>query len=344
MAKSHIDILNQVQALFSEPVYLVGGSVRDVLLGKQPNDFDFTTTLLPNDIEQSVKDAGLKAHTSGKRFGTIGFRLNGYHIEVTTFRTEEYDGKSRKPQVEFVRDITADLARRDFTMNAMAIRDDKHIIDPFGGREDLDKRLIRAVNKPYERFHEDPLRMLRAGRFSAQLGFAIDPDTQSAATKNALEILRISKERWVRELDLILMSPSPSTGMRYTANTRLLHYMLPELAMQIDFDQDSPYHELDLWEHSLKTLDLAPATIESRWAALLHDVGKPYVRTVNKNGYSNYIDHEYVGAELVWKIGKYLRWGNKRLEHVVRLVRDHLSDDDSPIADADSASRYRGEK
>lgn len=332
-------ILQKVQNIMS-PVYLVGGSVRDLLLGKQPKDYDFTTSLLPNDIESLVRDHGLKAHQSGKRFGTIGCTIDGHHIEITTFRTETYDGKSRKPNVEFVHDITADLARRDFTINAMAIREPQHIIDPFGGQKDLDTEIIRAVNNPHERFREDPLRMLRAGRLAGQLGFSIHENTLHAAKSHANEILRISKERWMRELDMILIQPSPRQALQYLAETRLLHYMIPELAIQIDYDQNSPYHELDLWDHSIKTTELAPSDIESRWGALLHDVGKPYVRTINKHGYSNYIDHAPVGAEMVWKIGKYLRWGNKRLDRVSLLVRDHLRDDNSPIADADSASRY----
>lgn len=340
LSDEHLQILHRVEDILS-PVYLVGGCVRDILLGKRPKDYDFTTPLLPNDIETAVRRAGLKPFVSGRQFGTIGCRIDGNHIEITTFRTEEYDGKSRKPNVEFVHDITADLARRDFTINAMAIREPDHLIDPFGGKDDLESGIIRAVNKPHERFHEDPLRMLRAGRFSSQLGFVIDEDTVHATGKIAPEILRVSKERWVREFDLMLASSKPSTALRYLSETRLLNYMLPELAIQVGYNQDSPYHELDLWEHSLKTVDLAPEDVEIRWAALLHDIGKPYVRTKNQRGYSNYVDHDIVGAELVWKLGKYLRWGNKRLENVYHLVKTHLTDNTNPIVQADSDSRYR---
>jgi putative nucleotidyltransferase with HDIG domain len=322
-----------------DPVYLVGGSVRDILLEKTPKDYDFTTPLAPDEIESRVRAAGLKPFVAGKRFGTIGCMLDGHHVEITTFRTEIYDGKSRKPQVEFVHDVTADLARRDFTINAMALRANHPIIDPFGGRRDLQAGIIRAVSKPQDRYREDPLRMLRAGRFAAQLGFEIEPATKTAAAHHAHEILRVSKERWVRELDLMLLAERPSTGLRYLSDTRLIAYILPELAIQVGFDQDSPYHRLELWEHSLKTVDLTPAVLEVRWAALLHDVGKPFTQTKNKRGYSNYVHHDVVGAELVWKIGKYLRWGNDRLEHVAHIVREHLTDDDSPIDQADAASR-----
>lgn len=335
-----VKLLEDVRQIL-EPVYLVGGSVRDILLGKDPQDYDFTTPLAPEEIETKIRDAGLKPFLAGKRFGTIGFRLNGHHVEVTTFRTETYDGKSRKPVVNFVGDITADLARRDFTINAMAVREEHHLIDPFGGKCDLDQKIIRAVNKPAERYREDPLRMLRAGRLAAQLDFSIDEETKSAAGRHAEEILRVAKERWVRELDLMLKTENPSKALRYLADTGLLTFMIPELAMQIDYDQDSPYHELSLWEHTMKTVELSPNDLEIRWAALFHDIGKPFVRIHNKRGYSNYPYHDLVGSELVWKIGKYLRWGNERLTHVEQLVRDHLTDDDSPIGRADSESRYK---
>ena len=321
------------------PLYLVGGSVRDALLGKEPKDYDFTTPLNPDEIEDRLRKAKIKPFVTGKKFGTIGCRIDNHHVEITTFRTEIYDGHSRKPDVEFVDNITADLSRRDFTINAMAMREDYHLTDPFGGEDDLKAKLVRAVGKPHERFLEDPLRMLRTGRFAAQLNFKIDELTRHAAHKHAKDILRVSKERWVRELDLMLAAKKPSTGLEYLAETRLLVYMLPELALQVGFDQDSPYHKLSLWEHTLKTVDLSPNELEVRWAALFHDIGKSFVRTKNKHGYSNYVDHDLVGSELVWKIGKYLRWGNKRLEDVLEIVRDHIKDDDSPIAKADSTSR-----
>lgn len=334
-------IIQSVSSIFGQSLYLVGGCVRDLLLGKDPKDYDFTTPLLPNDIEELVRRAGLKPHISGKRFGTIGCNIQGHHVEITTFRTEMYDGRSRKPLVEFVQDITADLSRRDFTINAMAIRvDNLHIIDPFDGGKDLENKIIRAVNNPGERFREDPLRMLRATRFASQYDFSIEEDTYNAVRNHAQEILRISKERWVRELDLLLTSKTPSIGLQHLAKTRLLNFMLPEISIQVGYDQDSPYHELDLWAHTLKTVDAVPNTLENRWAGLLHDVGKPFTALENTRGYHNYPEHDAVGAELTWKIGKYLRWGNQRLDTVLELVKNHLRDDDSPIAPADSAARY----
>jgi tRNA nucleotidyltransferase/poly(A) polymerase len=322
-----------------QPVYLVGGPVRDELLGRVPKDFDFTTPMLPDDIEARVKAAGRHAYSAGKRFGTIGFKLDGNFVEVTTFRNERYHSNSRKPEVEFVNDITADLSRRDFTINAIAKREGRYI-DPFGGRIDIMEKIIKCVGRPKDRFSEDPLRMLRAARFTAQLGFKVDQLTESTAKKLAYKILHVSKERWVQEMDKLLMTEKPSIGLDFLARTRLLNYMIPELAIQVGYDQDSPYHELTLWEHTLSTVDLTEPNLEWRWAALLHDVGKPYVTTLNNRGYHNYIHHDLVGSELADKIGGYLRWSNARRELVSRMIFEHLTDA-SPIRKADNASKVR---
>lgn len=330
------EIFQQVSAIVS-PVYLVGGSVRDQLLGQEPHDYDFTTPLKPDEIEALVRAAGKKPHLTGKRFGTIGLQLHHHLVEITTFREESYEPGSRKPAVRFVHDITFDLSRRDFTINAMAQRDDGTLVDPFGGRQDLEDGLIRTVGKPQFRFQEDPLRMLRAARFASQLNFRIDDETKLRAHKRARHILEVSQERWVQELDKLLVSEHPERGLHFLADTRLLNYLLPELAIQVGWDQDSPYHELSLWDHTVKTVCLAPNDVEIRWAALLHDIGKPYVRTKNRRGYSNYVDHELVGAELVEKIGRYLRWSNHRTQTVHDLVRYHLQPD-SPLLAADGAA------
>ena len=327
------DIMAEVARIVS-PVYLVGGSVRDALLGHPPHDYDFATPLAPDIIEAAVRRQGLRPYLAGKRFGTIGFRLHGHPIEITTFRTETYTPGSRKPAVEFVHDITYDLSRRDFTINAMAQREDGRLVDPFGGRADLTARLIRTVGKPEERFHEDPLRMLRVARFASQLNFGIDRATTNRALRRSNHILEVSKERWVQELDKLLISEHPEIGLEFLARTRLLHFILPELALQIHWDQDSPYHQLPLWEHTVKTVTLTPRDITLRWAALLHDVGKPFVRTTNRRGYSNYVFHEQVGAEIAEKTGRYLRWPNERLDAVCALVRHHL-EADSPLLAAD---------
>ena len=327
------EILTQVAKIIS-PVYMVGGSVRDELRGKNPTDYDFCTPLLPDDIESAIREAGIKPYVTGKRFGTIAFKLDGQMIEVTTFRKEVYTPGSRKPSVEFVDNITYDLSRRDFTINAMAMREDGSIVDPFEGRKDLSKKLIRAVGQPSMRYKEDPLRMVRAARFASQLDFTMDEETAAKIDANVERILEVSRERWAMELDRLIMSAYPDKGLHYLSQTRLLNFMLPELAIQVGWDQDSPYHELDLWHHSIKTLELVKFDLNMRWAGLLHDVGKPYVRTINRQGYSNYVGHEYVGAELVKKIGSYLKWSNARTKTVSDLVLLHL-EEASPLGYAD---------
>jgi len=324
-------------AEFIQPLYLVGGGVRDKLLGLKPKDFDFATPLDPDEIERRAKAAGKKVYTTGKRFGTVGVRLSGQTVEITTFRSESYQPGSRKPTVKFVDNITYDLSRRDFTINALAMKLDGSIIDPFGGHNDLAKKIIRTVGNASERFSEDPLRMLRAIRFAAQLDFNLASETKLRISKRAKQILSVSRERWVQELDKLLLSARPEKALELLAATRLINYLLPELAVQIGFKQDSPYHQLELWPHTLKTVRLSQPELNLRWAALLHDVGKPYVKTVNRNGYSNYVDHEIVGAELVLKIGHYLRWSNQRLKTVHDLVLDHLKDG-SPLNKADAAA------
>jgi putative nucleotidyltransferase with HDIG domain len=204
----------------------------------------------------------------------------------------------------------------------------------------LDAGIVRSVGKPADRFREDPLRLLRAARFAAQLGFVVDPETEACAERKARDILLVSRERWVQELDKLLLADKPSIGLDFLARTRLLVYMIPELAIQVGYDQDSPYHELTLWEHTLSTVDLAPKDLNLRWAALFHDIGKPAVRTRNKRGYCNYLSHELVGAEIADRLCHYLKLSNERRSAVVELVRTHLKNA-SPIRAADNASKTR---
>jgi tRNA nucleotidyltransferase (CCA-adding enzyme) len=315
-------MFNKVKVII-DPVYMVGGCLRDKLLGLSPKDFDFATPLLPDEIEEKIKASGKKAYCVGKRFGTLGVKINGQMVEITTFRNEKYESGNRKPSVEFVQDITADLSRRDFTINAMAMRDEK-IIDPFGGRLDLLSKRIKCVGEPKQRFKEDPLRMLRAARFSSQLGFEIDYFLESTVGNMAYKILEISKERWVMELDKILMTDKPSVGLDFVMRTRLMNFMLPEMSLQFHYEQDSPHHCFDLWEHTKLVVDACDKDITLRWAALLHDIAKPFVRTKNKKGYSNYILHDYLGSEIVKKTAEYLRWSNERTEKVSSIVFNHL--------------------
>ena len=320
------------------PVYLVGGSVRDKLLGVKPKDFDYCTPLLPDEVEQIVKSAGKRAFTTGKRFGTIGFKHNGEFVEVTTFRKEVY-GSTRKPEVEYVADLYEDLSRRDFTINAIAEKDGKYY-DPFSGRKDLKEKIIRAVGTPTHRFKEDPLRMLRACRFAAQLGFDIEEKTFNSIKKNAHKIMEVSKERWTQELDRLITSDYADKGILYLLETDLMKFVLPELRLQFMYDQNSDYHDLPLHEHSIATMMKVEKNKDLRWAALLHDIGKPFVRTDNIRGTSNYVFHDIIGADMVIGIGKRLKWSNERINFVSDTIRHHL-EDESPLREADNSSKSK---
>ncbi|MCK9543680.1 MAG: CCA tRNA nucleotidyltransferase [Novosphingobium sp.] len=336
-------MFRKINEIFKDKkIYLVGGSVRDRILGKIPKDYDFSTPLSPEEIENVIRQAGKKPYLVGKRFGTIGMKVDGEMIEITTFRTESYKNGNRKPEVNFVKDITADLSRRDFTINAMAQSSTGKIIDPFGGIDDLQRMTIKCVGQPSHRFKEDPLRMLRAGRFASQLGFVVEEKTQSAIKQLNHKILEVSKERWVMELDKMLMTDKPSIGFDFLMETRLMNFMIPELALQYNYDQNSIYHNLTLWEHTKKALDSTPDDIMLRWSILFHDLGKPFTRTDKytdgKWVKANYIKHDLVGAELVEKIAKYLKWSNERTKTVVNLVRNHLNDD-SPLREYDQQGK-----
>lgn len=326
-------MLEQVREIV-QPVYMVGGSVRDIYLNRIPGDFDFTTPLKPDEIEQAIRNAGRKPYLVGKRFGTIGVKIDGQMIEITTFRAEKYEMGSRKPHVEFVKNLTSDLSRRDFTINAMAIRDKGNLIDPFGGLKDIQNRTIRAVGSARTRFKEDPLRMLRASRFASQLGFGIEETTLKRMTDMSHKILEVSKERWMIELDKLLLGDYTFTGCHYLMESRLLNFMIPELALQKNYDQNSRYHDLSLWEHTMGVVKVVPKDINMRWAALLHDIAKPFVR-VDKVGRSVYAKHDILGEEIVERLARHLKWSNERRNAVKELVRNHL-EDDSPLRGYDN--------
>ena len=331
------NIIKEIEKVIT-PVYLVGGCLRDYLLKQMPHDFDCACPLLPDEIENAIRKAGRKPYLVGKRFGTIGFKVGtetGYeYVEVTTFRNEQYKEGSRKPEVSFVKDITADLSRRDFTINALALRDG-NLIDPFNGQEDLKNGIIKAVGQPSHRFKEDPLRMLRACRFSSQLNFIIEEKTFEAIKQLNYKILEVSKERWMIELDKLLMTDIPSIGLSCLMESRLLNFMIPELALQYNYNQNSPYHTLELWEHTKKVVDNVPKDIDLRLAALFHDIGKITVCYINNKNYCNYIKHELMSGEIVLKYASYLKWSNQRRDTIYDLVVNHMKED-SPLRSADN--------
>lgn len=332
------NIIKEVEKIIY-PVYMTGGAVRDKLLGKAPYDFDFSSPLSPEEIEKAIRKAGKKPYLVGKRFGTIGMKIDGQMVEITTFRAEQYKEGSRKPEVSFVRDITADLSRRDFTINAMAMRGDR-LIDPFEGQQDLNKGIIRAVGQPSHRFKEDPLRMLRACRFASQLGFTIEEKTFESIKQLNYKILEVSRERWMIELDKILMTDKPNIGLNAMMESRLMNFMIPELSLQYKYEQNNPHHEYDLWKHTLNVVENVPKDINLRLGALLHDCAKPYVR-INREDRSNYIKHDLLGKEIVIRLARYLKWSNERTEIISDLVLNHVKDE-SPLKEADTRGKKNG--
>ena len=339
MNEKALKIYNEISTILGAPVYLVGGSVRDIVRGVEPKDYDFTTGLIPDEIEAKIKSAGKKPFIVGKRFGTVGVKIDGQMVEITTFRSETYEPGNRKPIVEFGQDITADLSRRDFTINAMAWREGK-LIDPFEGAVDLKDGRIRAVGNPKTRFKEDPLRMLRAIRFATTFNFVFDPKTLDKIIEKSYKILEISKERWMQELDKMLVSENIVYGLHILEHSRLLHFMIPELTLQFNYDQNSPHHKLKLWEHTKQVVGQTPADIDLRWGALLHDIGKPFMRE-EKPGRSTYIKHDMLGAEMVERLARHLKWSNDRREKVVDLVFNHMTET-SPLRKADTSFEARG--
>ena len=308
-------------------LYQVGGSVRDAIMGRKPKDYDFATPQSPEEIEKAIKEAGRRPYRSGKRFGTFGVKVNGNLVEITTFKNG-------------VKTIQEDLSYRDFTINAIAEEIDGKLIDPFNGRLDIMSGIIRCVGSPKRRFIEDPLRMVRVARFASELGFSVDQYTESYMKKMAHTILKSAKERWVNEMDKILVSQNPVTGLQLLMRTRLLNFMIPELALQYNYNQNSPYHDFTLWEHTIRVVSKVNNDINLRWGALLHDIGKPFTATVNKRRYTNYIHHAELGYEIVLKLGAYLKWSKERTEAVSQLVLHHM-DENSPLKKADNASKRR---
>lgn len=311
-------IINQVRSIVS-PVYLVGGSVRDLLLKKTPNDFDFNTPLSPDEIEAAAKKAGRHVYAIGKKFGTIGFKvedMNGafQKVEVTTFRSEKYEPGNRKPQVEFVSDLRDDLSRRDFTINAIAY--DTDYIDPFGGRMDIMARKIKSVGKATDRFKEDPLRMLRAARFAAQLGFTVDPNMIGFIRKLSSSISTISRERWVQELDKLLVSDNPMKGLEVIYDGYMLRYMLPEVRLA--------YIHSRMRDALSDRLDNSPKDADIRWGILLWDIGKPVIMSfdIMAEEYGRWPQEEIIGLELARGICLRLKFSNERMAVIEDMFKN----------------------
>ncbi|WP_284116711.1 CCA tRNA nucleotidyltransferase [Streptomyces fragilis] len=309
---------------------LVGGSVRDALLGRLGNDLDFTADARPEDVLKIVRPWAEAVWEVGIAFGTVGCQKDGYQIEVTTYRSEAYDRTSRKPEVSYGDSIEQDLVRRDFTVNAMALALPEQVfIDPHGGREDLARRVLRTPGTPEESFSDDPLRMMRAARFAAQLDFDVAPEVVAAMTDMAGRIEIVSAERVRDELNKLILSARPRKGLTLLVDTGLAGHVLPELPA-LRLERDEHHRHKDVYDHTLIVLEQAIDLEEDgpdltlRLSALLHDIGKPRTRRFEEDGRVSFHHHEVVGAKMTKKRMTALKYPNEMVSNVSRLVELHL--------------------
>lgn len=310
--------------------YIVGGSVRDTLLGITPHDYDICTSATPDEIIKTFQHK--KIIPTGLKHGTVTIAINDEQYEVTTYRIDgKYSDGRRPDKVEFTTNLVDDLKRRDFTINAMAYSPTTGVVDPFRGQEDLKNKIIRCVGNPNDRFNEDGLRILRAVRFGAQLGFTIEEETSKSIHENKHLLNRISKERINCELVKILSSS-------YCGNQILRQYsdvicqFIPEINDMIGFEQNNPYHQYDIWEHTLHCMNYlnyylnyssTDDDIIVRLAVLLHDVGKPKCYVVDENNIGHFYGHADMSSKIAYKILTELKFSNEVIENVIQLIAYH---------------------
>ncbi len=314
---------------------LVGGPVRDAFLGRTVNDLDFTTSATPDQIEELVAPLAEATWDVGRAFGTIAAKFGDHTIEITTYRADSYDGQSRKPTVEFGDNLDDDLVRRDFTVNAMAVRvPGAVLVDPHGGLTDLTERILRTPSSPEVSFADDPLRMMRACRFVAQLGMSLEAETAGALQSMVGKIQDISAERVREELVRTLSLDDPRAGIEVLVDSGLAAEVLPELALLRE-ERDEHNRHKDVYQHSLTVLEQAidlekerfpdsSPDVTLRVAALLHDIGKPVTKKFESGGQVTFHHHDVVGAKMAKKRLTALRFDNDTIDKVSRLIELHL--------------------
>ena len=301
--------------------FAVGGCVRDSLLGLTPADFDLCTSATPEQIAQVFARHQLLHH--GEKHGTVGVVLDGEVFEITTFRTEGGYEDSRHPDwVDFVENVEADLARRDFTINAMAYNPSTGYVDPFGGREDLKNKILRTVGDPEARFREDALRILRGARFSARFCLTPDPATLSAMARLAPLLDKIARERVFEELCKLLTSATAQDLQQFIP---LLTQVIPELTPSVGFQQHSPHHRYDVFTHTAHVVEAVPRELPLRWAALLHDAGKPAAFTMDENGRGHFKGHAKISQEIADHVLLRLKAPSALRQQVTELIGLHMT-------------------
>src|SRR6266849_6617168 len=326
------DMINPLAEAFRaqhKQLYNVGGTVRDVLLHREEsNDEDLATDATPDEIKRILTPTRPNAVCLvGQRFGTGSLHYSHNIVEITTFRSEQYNPDSRKPEVCFGTALEDDLLRRDFTINAMACHPlTGQIIDPFGGRQDLEAHILRAVgNQPDKRFDEDPLRLLRAVRFAAQLDFTIESETRRSIIHQAPKLQKISRERIRDEMNKLLLSPHPAKGLDLLVELGLMTWIVPEVLelRGVSQQQVRSVSSKDVYAHVLRVVERSSPRLATRWSALLHDIAKPRTRSVEENKI-HFFGHEDVGAYMARDILKHLHFDRDFIESVSRIVRLHM--------------------
>jgi len=314
---------------------IVGGPVRDALLGRETHDLDFTTNARPDDILRIVTPISTAQWDIGREFGTIGARIRGEQVEVTTYRADSYDHATRKPTVEFGDTLEPDLTRRDFTVNAMALRVPQvQLVDPTGGVEDMVTGVLRTPIDPDISFGDDPLRMLRAARFTSQLGFALAEPTREAMARLRASLEIVSPERIQGEIIRLLQTDDPTAGIRELVDSGLIDEFLPEIS-GLRLEVDEHHHHKDVYEHSLTVLRQAielerernpeaEPDVALRIAALLHDIGKPRTRKLEPGGAVTFHHHDVVGSRMARKRLQALRFAGDTISSVSKLIELHL--------------------
>ncbi len=329
-----VDELGRLFEGAGHEIALVGGPVRDVLLDRLGTDWDFATSAHPEVTGRLVSGWADAVWDIGRAYGTIGCRKDGHTIEITTYRSESYSPSSRKPEVVYGDNLVGDLSRRDFTVNAMAVRlPQRGFVDPFGGRRDLAARVLRTPSTPQQSFGDDPLRMMRAARFAAQLGFAAAPDVVAAMRDMSDRLTIVAAERVRGELTKLIDAPYPRLGLQLLVSTGVADHVLPELPA-LKLERDEHHRHKDVYEHSLTVLDQVidlehrlPAggpDFVTRFAALMHDVGKPRTRRFADDGSVTFHHHDVIGARLTRKRMRALRFSGEVTESVAMLVELHL--------------------
>ena len=324
------DELGRLFAAAGHQLYLVGGTVRDGLLGRVGDDLDFTTDATPERVRRIVTGYADALWETGIAFGTLGLRRGRRRLEITTFRSEVYLPESRKPAVSYGDSLIGDLSRRDFTVNAMAVSLPDHAFaDPYGGLRDLDDRLLRTPGRPEDSFSDDPLRILRAARFGAQLAFDVDQPVMAAMTEMAERIGIVSVERIAVELTKLVCADHPRRGVELLVETGVADHVLPELP-RLRLAADPLHRHKDVYEHTLTVLDQAilledgEPDLVLRLAALLHDIGKPKTRAFTPGGGVSFHHHEVVGRDMARARLTALRYPRQVVDDVARLVELHL--------------------